>query len=117
MTDWVYHATTSRALDAIRVHGLVPRRQPKKHRSEKRGTRDAVVFFAIKEDGASIWGPVLLRFPFPDEAEPDPYSDTTYVTGYGAVETNWYTREHIPPETIQVKTASGWTSLTRRRFS
>jgi len=111
MTDWVYHATTPSALAHVRREGLVPRKQPKKHRREERATSDPVIFFAIKEDGARIWGPVLLRFPFPEEATPDPYTDTTYVSGVGAIEMNWYTYEAIPPDEIEVKTAKGWVQL------
>jgi hypothetical protein len=111
MTDWVYHGTTSRALPNIRKEGLVPRKQPRKHRGEKRATDEPVIFFTIKADSANYWGPVVLRFPWPDESEPDLYGDTTYTKEYGAIETNWYTGRWVPPEQIEMKTPKGWQAL------
>ena len=115
MVDWVYHGTTKEALPGIRKNGLVPRGQPRKHRGEPRATDEDVIFFSVKEDAAKTWGPVVLRFPWPSDSDPDEYGDTTYTDEYGVVESNWYTREWIPPKAIQIKTSRGWRKLAETK--
>lgn len=114
MTDWVFHATTERALPSIQRKGLLPRTQPREHRGEKRVTRSAVIFFAVRPDLAKSWGPIVLRFPWPEESEPDEYGDTVYTTEYGVVESNWYTRDAVSPEQIEVMTKEGWRPILGR---
>ena len=114
MTSWVFHATTERSLPSIRRQGLVPRTQPRGHRGEKRVTKRAVIFFAVRLDLAKSWGPIVLRFPWPEDSEPDQYGDTVYTSEYGVVESNWYTRDAVPPEQIEVMTKEGWRPMLGR---
>jgi len=109
---YAYHATTKQRLPSIRRNGLVPR--PQEQPDEQRGTDDPAVFFSISPQHALVWGSVILRFPWPEEAEPDPYSDTTIYRGE-VLETNWFTTEAIAPETIDVWRNAAWHPLRRSR--
>lgn len=114
-TDYVYHATRKSNLPSIRKNGLVPSGQPPEHSDEQRGTDEAVVFFAPTEDHARVWGEVVLRFPWPDDYEDDPYSDTTWVKGIGVVASAMFTWEAIPPGLIEVRSGKSWKPLVSKR--
>lgn len=94
---FVYHDTTLEDLRIIQNEGLVPQEQ--RQTDEDRVDDEPHTFFSVKPLG--YWGPVTVRFPWPDRAEPDPYGDSTIVHGE-ALEMNWYTDEDIPPESIDV---------------
>jgi hypothetical protein len=103
---WAYHATTPTALRTIMRQGLRPQRQPAKHRGEARGTARPAIFFAPSRDLAAVWGPVVVRFPWPDEAYEDPYSDSTLVDGE-VVATHYYSFEAVPARAIELVPPAG----------
>jgi hypothetical protein len=107
---WGYHATTIQSLPAILRDGLQPRRQPRRHAGEARSTRDAVIYFSPTADLAQHWGEVVLRFPFPDNAEPDPYSDTLLLEDGSITESGWVSRDPISPDRLQVRDGNSVTS-------
>jgi len=117
---YAYHATTASALDRIRKDGLAPQRQPLAHRGEQRATSEPALFFAVSAAAASVWGPVVLRFPWPDDDEihPDPYSDTVMLPGGEIVESQWYGRVVVPPQQIEVLSGTAkkpvWLPLDER---
>jgi hypothetical protein len=114
-TDYAYHATRKSNLASIRKLGLVPSVQTSEHAGEDRATEEPVVFFSPTEDHARVWGEVVLRFPWPDEYEDDPYSDTTWVDGIGVVATNMFTFEPVAPAAIEVRSGKTWKPLVARR--
>jgi hypothetical protein len=98
---WAYHATTPAALRTILRQGLRPQRQPAQHRGEARGVTRPAIFFAPTRDLAAVWGPVVVRFPWPDEAYEDPYSDATIVDGE-VVATHYYSFEAVPARAVEL---------------
>lgn len=112
-TIWAYHATSKKALPSIMKHGLDARRQPRRHRGEDRCYDGDALFFSPAERFAGVWGDVMLRFPWPDEAYEDEYSDMTIVDGE-VLASNWYMTDGVEPAQIQVKTATGWKPLRHR---
>lgn len=109
---FAYHATSPRSVSSIARNGIEPRRQPVSHRGERRSTSVPSVYFAVTPQHAHIWGPVLLRFPWPDDAEADPYSDTIILPDGEVVESQWLSREWVEPEAIDLMTQTGWHRLT-----
>jgi hypothetical protein len=108
---FVYHGTTKKDLPAIKKNGLMPK--PQKHRDEKRGVDpdEAALFFTVTPEKASHWGNVILRFPWPVEAEEDPYGETFIHTDGKAYYDNWYTFEAPAPETIEMWDGRKWKRL------
>lgn len=90
---WAYHATDRRGAAGIRRRGL-ELRNASSQRGETRGVRGRAVFFSPTPALASVWGDVIFRFPWPEDAQEDPYSDATMVDGE-VVATNWYSRRPI----------------------
>ena len=107
---WAYHATTPTSLVQIRRRGLQPRAQPKQHRGEARATSRPAIFFAPTHEHARVWGPVILRFPWPDESYEDPYSDSTLVDGE-VMATHHYAFESVPPTRIEEFVRGRWTPV------
>lgn len=116
---WAYHSTSLSLLASIRRRGLVPRRQPVEHEDEERATREEVTFFSAKPEWASMWGDVLLRFPWPDEesTEQDPYGDSVLLPDGTITYTNWFTHDYVPPESIEVFDGRSWVPLSGFRAS
>jgi hypothetical protein len=113
VVEWAYHATTLDALAGILRGGLRPRCQLRRHADEERCVPSAVIFFSPTADLARTWGPVVLRFPFPDQALVDDYSDTLLLEDGRILESGWYSRRRIPPEAIEVRGSQGWHPLSR----
>lgn len=107
---WAYHATTRPALVKITRQGLQPRAQPRRHRGEARATTRPAIFFAPSRDLAAVWGPIVVRFPWPEEAYEDPYSDITIVDGE-VVATHYYSFEPVPTHMIEVLVNGRWRAL------
>ena len=107
---WAYHATALPVLAKIKRQGFQPRAQPRRHRGEARATTRPAIFFAPSRDLAAVWGPVVVRFPWPDEAYEDPYSDMTIVDGE-VVATHYYSFEAISPDRIEVFVNGRWRAL------
>lgn len=103
-TTWAYHGTSPEGLRRIRKQGLqpfAPEEQP-----------DVVgVFFCPLPRLALRWGQVLVRFPWPEDSEPDWYSDTITI-GSDVVSSNYYTSRPIPVEQIQVNVKGRWVAAT-----
>jgi hypothetical protein len=112
-----FHATEERHLRSIARRGLVPKRQPVCHSDEDRCTNEKVVFLTAMEEHASMWGDVLLRFPWPPDLHRDRYSDCMGVdfditdeeaTKTVYVLTSYFTHRRIPPEKIEVLVNEEW---------
>lgn len=110
---WAYHATSPKALSQISKRGLEPRAQPRRHQGEARAIDRPAIFFAPTRDHAGVWGPVVVRFPWPDEAYEDPYSDSTLVDGE-VVASHYYSFEPVPADTIEVYEKGRWMPLNRK---
>jgi hypothetical protein len=114
LTIWAYHGTSPEAAQRIRIRGLIPRKQPRRHRGEMRATDAPAIFFAPTADLARVWGPVVLRFPWPEDAHEDSYSDTTIVDGE-VVATGYYTTDPVPRHALQVFADARWRDLDAPR--
>jgi hypothetical protein len=108
--DYGYHGTTLKNIPIIKRNGLIP--SIGAHEDEERGVDEPAIFFSVKPTGALIWGPILLRFPWPAEAYEDPYGDTIVLCGE-VVATNWWTPELIEPEDIEIWYRKKWRKLVK----
>lgn len=106
---FAYHATTRDALPKIKRDGLEPK--PPTAVENESG-----LYFAPSVDHAKVYGSVVLRFPWPDDAEEDWYGDTVFVDG-DWVRSSYYTMDSISPDVIDVQTKNGWKPLLRASVS
>jgi hypothetical protein len=111
---WAYHATTLEGLVQIRKRGLQPRAQPKQHRGEARATSRPAIFFAPTYEHARVWGPTIVRFPWPDASYEDPYSDSTLVDGE-VIATHHYAFESVPPARVEEFVDGSWKPIGKAR--
>lgn len=101
--EYAYHATTSESLPSIQHDGLVPQGRLECRDDEQRCTDEEVIFFSSEPRYAGAWGDVILRFPWPSDAEQDAYGEGYYVPEtQGVSYTNWFTYRHVPPEEIEI---------------
>ena len=107
--NWAYHATDQAALPRILRSGLLPR-QKSRQRGEECGVSGPAVFFCPKDQWALHWNNVLLRFPWPDDAEEDPYGDTM-LDGPHLIYTNWFSRQSVPAKQIEIQQRGQWVPL------
>lgn len=111
---WAYHSTSRRRLPSIRRRGLIPQRQPPEHSDEQRGALGTVIFFSPTRQLAEEWGEVLLRFPWPEDAQEDPYGDAFLLRG-SLTYSNWYTESPVPLEEIEFYDRGVWRQLISPR--
>lgn len=97
---WAYHATTWEALPAIAAEGL--RAMPQRHEDEERGIEEDAnaVFFSPTARHAAGWGPVVVRFPWPQEYDEDRYGDTVLLPDGSVARSAYWTPHGIPPDQI-----------------
>ena len=99
---WAYHATSTHRLLEIVAYGLEPIDPILVGLEQPFG-----VYFSPLPRLALQWNNVLLRFPWPDEYEEDPYLGATLIDGE-VVPTGFYTEQSIPSENIDVKVGRRW---------
>ncbi len=97
-----YHGTTLQSLPPLLADGLVP--QAQQHGDEDRciPASDEALFFCPRPEWAHQWGPVVVSFPWPADAEKDGYGDGIWVDG-GLLYTNWFSRLPVPAIDVQVE--------------
>lgn len=110
---FVYHATSAARLKKITREGLQARPQPVCHADEARCTKESVVFFAMKPEGAAVWGSEVLRFPEPPDWAGDDYSDTTIYPDGRIGPSQGYTDRGIPPSDLAVCRRGRWEPLRK----
>ena len=101
---YAFHCTRAGRLQGIRSSGLCPL-QPESLTHQPVG-----VYFSPVPQGATLWNDVLLRFPWPEEAQDDPWSSAGVIGGR-YLRTAYYTTRVVPPEDIEVWTEDGWEPL------
>lgn len=104
MTEYAYHATTPQGWATIQREGLLP--QPQAFPDEARCI-DADVeatFFCPTAKLASVWGEVVVRFPWPPDAIEDDYGQSMLV-GNRVLYTNWFTSLPVAPAGVELVTA------------
>lgn len=97
-----YHALPVQAEGSVRRHGLRPQNQA--HADEQRclPPGERAIFFAPTLSLARVWGPVVVSFPWPQDAEEDAYGDALMdLTGGGMYRTSYYTREPVAPDSLR----------------
>ena len=109
--EYGYHGTQKRKLRSIARDGLVPMVQPEEHADEDREDPRPGIYFSPTEQIARNWGGVVLRFPFPEDAEEDYYGDSLFFKGAGVLRSSYIARHAISPELIEVKIGRRWVPL------
>jgi hypothetical protein len=108
MTVFAYHATNSTNLARIGQEGILAQEQPEKHGDEDREFVGRAVYFSVTEELAAVWGDAVIRFPWPEEATPDWYSDTVRLADGEILASNWFCRTDVSPSDLQVKVGLAW---------
>lgn len=101
---YAYHATTEQAWLAIQQNGLQPQQQADPTEARCLPADEPATFFCPLPEWAQVWGDVVVRFPWPADAEQDGYGDSMLVNGKLQY-TNWYTQLPVPPDHLTRITA------------
>ncbi len=114
-TVYAYHATEKKLLKTISREGLVPfepmsRSGLTKAERKQIKEQESGIYFCPTEDLAKVWGITILRFPWPQEFDEDPYSDGKLIDGE-VVRTSYFTFEEVLPEVIECRVGSEWKSI------
>jgi GNAT superfamily N-acetyltransferase len=101
---WAYHATREVNLPKISRLGLEPRR-PFGMPHQPVG-----LYFTPTRESASHWNAVVMRFPWPDRWDEDPYGAKIWVDD-DLVSTAMWTTQRVSPSTIEVQRDGRWVPL------
>jgi hypothetical protein len=98
-----FHTTSFWRLHAIVLHGIAPQ-------NPQYDEQPVGIYFCPCPDYALEWNKVLLRFPWPEDAEEDPLGESRVLLGEVTC-SGWYSRRVVPPEDVEVWTVDGWVPL------
>jgi hypothetical protein len=111
LSKYAYHGTTIYSIfDGVGEVGLRP--QSGLSFGDKNGfdidDESLFVFFTKSFETASLWGNIVLRFPWPDNFYKDYVGNADLEQGD---DVNWFTRDSIKLEDIEVLLNNIWSSL------